>query len=76
MPASGNSDPGYADGVLSFMIGVKVLPMPPFVAHDFILRNVGQLDAPTCFRRPADWKSAIQQIENLRYVTVFASRSI
>jgi len=37
------------------------------VSQNCILRGVSQSEhAGTC-RRPADWKSAIQQIENLRY---------
>jgi hypothetical protein len=39
----------------------------------WVLQGRGRFDAPARVRRPADYKSAIQQIGNLRYVSVFAS---
>jgi len=37
------------------------------VSQNCILRGVSQSEPAGTCRRPADWKSAIQQIENLRY---------
>jgi len=38
------------------------------VSQNCILRGVSQSEPAGTCRRPADWKSAIQQIENLRYL--------
>ena len=43
------------------------------VSQNCILRSAGWLDAPTHARCLADYKSAIRQISNLRYVTVSTS---
>jgi hypothetical protein len=43
------------------------------VSQNCILQSLGRLGAPARVECPADYKSAIQQIENLRYVTLFAS---
>ena len=43
------------------------------VSQNSILQREGGFGAPARVQRPADYKSAIQQIGNLRYVTVFAS---
>jgi hypothetical protein len=38
------------------------------VSQNCILQSRRRLEAAASVRRPADYKSAIQQIENLRYV--------
>jgi hypothetical protein len=43
------------------------------VSQNSILQNRGRFGAPGRVQRPADYISAIQQIGNLRYGTVFAS---
>ena len=43
------------------------------VSQTSSLRRVGDFGPPTITQRPADWKSAIQQIGNLRYVRNLAT---
>jgi hypothetical protein len=43
------------------------------VSQNSILQSSDKFGAPARVQRPADYKSAIQQIGNLRYFTVFAS---
>ena len=44
------------------------------VSQEFILRSVCRRAAAAKVECPADWKSAIQQIGNLRYVVGSATR--
>jgi hypothetical protein len=44
------------------------------VSQNCILQSVPTLEAATCIRGPADYKSAIQQIGNLRYFVTGPAR--